>query len=143
MQLVRELAEYERAPGAVVATEADYLRDGFGAEPRFRCDIAEWEGAPAAFCLYFFTWSTWTGRPGLFLEDLFVRPALRQKGIGKALLGHLARVAVREGCARMNWNVLDWNEPALRFYESLGVKRLDEWVIMRIDGEALLRLAGT
>jgi GNAT superfamily N-acetyltransferase len=141
LALIRELAVYERAPDAVVATEADIARDGFGPHPRFRCDLAEWDSAPAGFCLYFFNWSTWLGKPGLYLEDLFVRPALRGRGIGKALLVHLARVAVREGCGRFSWQVLDWNEPALRFYESLGAQRLSEWLTLRVEGEALGRMA--
>ncbi len=141
LALVRELAEYERAPEQVVATEADYLRDGFGEHPRFRAEIAEWDAAPAGFCLYFYNWSTWVGRPGLYLEDLFVRPAFRGKGVGKALLVHLAQVAVREGCGRFQWQVLDWNEPALRFYESLGAKVQRDWLTMRVEGEALRALA--
>jgi len=141
LSLVRELAAYERAPDAVTATEADIRRDGFGAQRKFHCDIAEWDGKPAGFCLYFWNWSTWLGKPGLYLEDLFVKPELRGKGIGKALLVHLARVAVREGCGRFSWQVLDWNEPSIRFYESLGAKKLGEWLTMRVEDEALRRLA--
>ena len=117
------------------------MRDGFGPSPKFRADIAEWEGAPAGFCLYFYNWSTWLGRPGLYLEDLFVRPPFRGKGIGKALLIHLAQVAVREKCGRFQWQVLDWNEPALRFYESLGAARLGDWLTMRVEGAAIAALA--
>lgn len=142
LELVRELATYERAPEQVVATAQDFLRDGFGEAPRFRAAIAEWEGAPAGFVLYFYNWSTWIGRPGLYLEDLFVRPPFRGRGIGKALLVHLAQVAVREGCGRFQWQVLDWNEPALRFYESLGARRHSDWLTMRVEGEALRKLAG-
>jgi GNAT superfamily N-acetyltransferase len=141
LSLVRELATYERAPEAVVATEEDYRRDGFGPGRKFIAEVAEWDGAPAGFCLYFYNWSTWLGRPGLYLEDLFVRPAFRGRGIGKALLVHLARVAVRERCGRFQWQVLDWNEPALRFYESLGASRLPEWLTMRVEGDALRALA--
>lgn len=141
LSLVRELAAYERAPDAVTATEDDCRRDGFGPGRKFHCDIAEWNGAPAGFCLYFWNWSTWQGKPGLYLEDLFVKPELRGKGIGKALLVYLARVAVREGCGRFTWQVLDWNEPSIRFYESLGAKKLGEWLTMRVEGEALRRLA--
>ncbi|HET9595500.1 MAG TPA: GNAT family N-acetyltransferase [Anaeromyxobacteraceae bacterium] len=139
--LVKDLARYEREPDAVVATEADYLRDGFGPAPRFAVEIAEWDGEVVGFALWFHSWSTWRGRPGLHLEDLFVRPAARGRGIGKALLAYLARRALDEGCARFEWQVLDWNEPARRFYEGLGASALPEWVTMRVEGEALERLA--
>ena len=141
LALVRELARYERAPDAVVATEADYLRDGFGPSPRFQVEIAEWEGEVVGFALWFHSWSTWRGRPGLHLEDLFVRPAARGRGVGKALLVHLARRALEEGCARFEWQVLAWNAPARRYYEGLGAAALPEWVTMRVEGEALARLA--
>jgi GNAT superfamily N-acetyltransferase len=141
VQLIRELAEYERDPAAAVATEADLLRDGFGAAPRYYCLMALWEEEVAGFALYFHNYSTWLGRRGLYLEDLFVRPRFRGHGIGKALLVELARTAVREGCGRFQWQVLDWNEPALQFYEKLGARRFGEWVTMRIDGDALERLA--
>jgi GNAT superfamily N-acetyltransferase len=137
VQLVRELATYERAPEAVVATEADYLRDGFGQKPRFHVLVGEWNGEPAGFALYFYNWSTWLGRPGLYLEDLFVRPSHRGNGIGKALLRELARIAVREGCGRFQWQVLDWNEPALGFYRSLGATVMQEWLTVRLEGDAL------
>ena len=140
LQLVRELATYERAPGAVVATEADFLRDGFGDTPRFHVLLGEWNGEPAGFALYFYNWSTWLGRPGLYLEDLFVLPRLRGNGIGKALLCELARIAVREGCGRFQWQVLDWNEPALGFYRSLGAQVMPEWLTVRLEGDALRRL---
>ncbi len=141
-QLILELATYERAPEQVVATEADLLRDGFGPRPAYRCLLAEWSGEPAGFALYFHNYSTWQGRKGLYLEDLFVRPALRGQGIGKGLLLELARTAVREKCGRFVWQVLDWNQPAIEFYEKLGARRLGDWVTMRVDGDALLRLAG-
>jgi len=141
-QLIRELATYEREPAKAVATDEDLLRDGFGPQPRYFCLIAEWDGAAAGFAFYFHNYSTWLGRWGLFLEDLFVRPAFRGRGIGKALLVELARIAVREGCGRINWHVLEWNTPALQFYESLGARALRDWVIMRLDGEAIERLAG-
>jgi GNAT superfamily N-acetyltransferase len=140
-QFIRELAEYERAPDEAVATEADLLRDGFGAEPKFRVVIAEWDGQPVGFALFFYNYSTWQGRPGLYLEDLFVRPAFRGKGIGKALLVYLAKLAVDEGCGRFVWQVLDWNARAIKFYESLGAKVMDEWLTMRVSGEDLRRLA--
>jgi GNAT superfamily N-acetyltransferase len=141
LQFIRELAEYERAPDQAVATEEDLRRDGFSAEPKFQVVIAEWNGEPAGFVLYFYNYSTWQGRPGLYLEDLFVRPAFRAKGIGKALLFYLAKVAVEKGCGRLVWQVLDWNTPAIRFYESLGAKVMTEWLTMRVSGDALKRLA--
>jgi GNAT superfamily N-acetyltransferase len=140
--LIRELADYEKEPEAAVVSEADLLRDGFAERPLFRVVMAEWEGAVAGFAFYFFNYSTWQGRPGLYLEDLFVRPAHRGQGIGKALLVHLAGIALRENCGRFVWQVLDWNEPSIRFYESLGARIMKEWLTMRVDGEALRRLAG-
>jgi GNAT superfamily N-acetyltransferase len=143
LQLIRELAEYEREPQAAVATAADLLRDGWGPEPKFRCLIAEWNRQPAAFALYFWNYSTWQGRPGLYLEDLFVRPAFRGRGIGKALLVELARIALRENCGRFVWQVLDWNTPAIDFYKALGAKVMSEWLTMRVEGDALEKLAGS
>jgi GNAT superfamily N-acetyltransferase len=139
LRLVRELAAYEREPDAVVATEESLLRDGFGPQPLFRATLAEWNGAPAGFALWFFNYSTWLGKPGIFLEDLFVLPELRGKGIGKALLCELAAVALREGCGRFQWQVLDWNEPSIRFYEGLGAKRMQQWLTMRVEGDEALR----
>jgi len=141
LEFIRELAEYERDPKAAVATQADLLRDGFGPEPKFRVDIAEWSGEPAGFALYFWNYSTWQGKPGLYLEDLFVRPRFRGKGIGKALLVHLARVALKNNCGRLVWQVLDWNTPSIEFYKSLGAQTMNEWITMRVTGEALVRLA--
>jgi len=141
LQFIRDLAEYEREPQAVTATEADLVRDGFGADPKFRVVIAEWDGKPAGFALFFYNYSTWQGRPGLYLEDLFVRPEFRGKGIGKTLLVYLARLAVRENCGRFQWQVLDWNTPSIQFYESLGAKVMKEWLTMRVEGEAIKRLA--
>jgi GNAT superfamily N-acetyltransferase len=141
LSMVRELADYEREPDAVVATEADLLRDGFGAEPRFQCVLAEWRGEPAGFALFFDNYSTWHGRPGIYLEDLFVRPELRGKGIGKALFRHLAQRAMDEKLTRLVWQVLNWNEPAIRFYRSLGAEPMAEWQTMRLTGAALAQLA--
>jgi len=141
IKMIRGLAEYERAPDAVKATEADLIRDGFGNDPKFHCVIADWEGQPAGFALYFYNYSTWKGRPGIFLEDLFVWPEYRGKGIGKALLLHVAKIAVAENCGRYDWQVLDWNTPSIKFYEALGAKRMTEWLPMRVDGPALIELA--
>jgi GNAT superfamily N-acetyltransferase len=141
LEFIRELAEYERAPEQAVAMPEDLRRDGFSGEPRFYVEIAEWDGEPAGFALWFFNYSTWQGKPGLYLEDLFVRPRFRKKGIGKALLVHLARVSVEKGCGRYQWQVLDWNTPAIDFYESLGAKVMKEWLTMRVTGKALEKLA--
>lgn len=141
VQFIRELAEYEREPQAAVVTPVDIARDGFGPEPKFHCSLAFWGDDPAGFAFYFFNYSTWQGRPGLYLEDLFVRPRLRGHGIGKALLVHLAQVALRENCGRFQWQVLDWNQPAIDFYRSLGARVMKEWLTMRVEGEALERLA--
>ena len=140
-QLIRELAEYEKEPDSAVVTEADLLRDGFGERPLFRVVMAEWNGEVAGFAFYFLNYSTWQGRPGLYLEDLFVKPSHRGRGIGKALLVHLAGIALRENCGRFVWQVLDWNEPAIGFYQSLGARVMKEWLTMRVDGDALRRLA--
>jgi len=140
-RLIRALADYEKEPDAAVVTEADLLRDGFGEKPLFKVVMAEWEGAVVGFAFYFYNYSTWQGRPGLYLEDLFVMPSHRGKGIGKALLVHLARIALRENCGRFVWQVLDWNTPSIQFYESLGAVVMKEWLTMRVTGEALEKLA--
>ena len=140
LAFIRELAEYERAPEQAIATKEDLMRDGWGKDPKFRVVMAEWQGKPAGFALFFYNYSTWQGRAGLYLEDLFVRPQFRGKGIGKALLLHLAQIAVRENLGRFQWQVLDWNTPAIDFYRSLGARVLDEWLTMRVDGEALDQL---
>ena len=141
LRFIRELATYEREPHAVVATEADLLRDGFGPTPRFTALIADYDGQPAGFALYFTSYSTWRGHHGIRLEDLYVTPTLRSKGIGKALLARLARIAIDEGCPRLEWDVLDWNVPAIAVYESIGAKILTEWRIMRLAGDPLQALA--
>ena len=143
LEFIRGLAKYEREPQAVVATEADLIRDGFGANPKYRCVIAEWDGRPAGFAFFHYNYSTWRGRPGLYLEDLFVLPEMRGKGIGKALLQHLAQVALQENCYGIRWMVLEWNEPAIKFYESLGSELLGEWETMLLWDTALERLAGS
>jgi len=142
LALIRGLAEYERAPEAVIATEEDLLRDGFGPNPFYFCLIAEHDDKPAGFAFYFFDYSTWIGRTGIYLEDLFVYPELRGLGIGKALLKQVAAIAVEKGCARLKWSVLDWNTPAIDFYRAMGGELMDEWTNVRIQGEALERLAG-
>jgi GNAT superfamily N-acetyltransferase len=142
LALIRGLAEYEREPDAATATEADLLRDGFGPNPFFFCLMAEHDGHTAGFALYFFNYSTWMGRPGLYLEDLFVEPQFRGLGIGKALLQRVAAIAVEKNCRRLQWEVLDWNTPAIEFYRAMGAEFLDEWRNVRISGEALSRLAG-
>ncbi len=143
LALIRALAEYEREPDAVVATEEDLLRDGFGkGPPAFHVLLATWNGEPIGFAFYFFTYSTWLGRRCLYLEDLFVRPDHRGKGAGLALMEALAREAVEKDCKRFVWQVLDWNEPAIGFYEKLGAKVVREWLTVRLEGEALTGLAG-
>jgi GNAT superfamily N-acetyltransferase len=141
LKFIRALAAYERAPEAVMATEADLERDGFGLNPFYFCLIAEHEGRPAGFAFYFFNYSTWLGRPGLYLEDLFIEPELRGLGIGKALLERVAAIAVEKGCPRLQWAVLDWNTPAIEFYRAMGAEFLDEWRTVRVTGEALEVLA--
>ena len=141
LAFIRDLATYEREPDAVVATEEDLLRDGFGEKPLFHVRIADWDGSPAGFAFYFYTYSTWRGRPCLYLEDLFVRPAFRRRGIGLALLRDLAREAAERRCERFVWQVLDWNEPAIAFYESLGARSMREWITMRVEGPSIAALA--
>jgi GNAT superfamily N-acetyltransferase len=140
LRLIRELAIYERLEHEAVATEADIARELFGPAPKVFCDIAEWEGQPAGFALWFYTFSTFVGRHGIWLEDLFVFPDLRGRGIGKALLVELARRCVREGLGRFEWAVLDWNQPSIDFYKAQGARIMGEWERCRVDGEALARL---
>jgi GNAT superfamily N-acetyltransferase len=141
LTFIRALAAYEREPDAVYATEADLHRDGFGPNPFYFCLIAESDGAPAGFAFYFFSYSTWHGKPGLYLEDLFVHPEFRNLGIGKALLQRVAAIALERGCSRVNWEVLDWNTPAIEFYRAMGAEFMDAWRNVRVTGEALRRLA--
>jgi GNAT superfamily N-acetyltransferase len=138
---IRDLAEYEKELKQVVATEADLLRDGFGDTPKYFCLMADQDGSPAGMAFCFHTYSTWVGKWGIYLEDLYVRPEMRGRGIGRALLAEVARIAVREKCGRLNWQVLDWNTPAIDFYRGLGAKMLEEWETFRLAGEALERLA--
>ncbi len=143
MTFIRELAEYERYPDAVVATEEGLGELLFGEAPKIFCDIAEWDGEPAGFCLWFYNFSTWRGRHGLYLEDLFVRPQHRGRGIGRKLLALLARRCVEQGLDRMEWVVLDWNELAIGVYRSVNAEILEDWRICRLTGEPLRELART
>ena len=143
LRFIRELAEFEREPNAVRATEADLLRDGWGTPARFTAIIADYNNTPAGFALYFTTYSTWRGHHGIRLEDLYVTPSLRGKGIGKALLVRLAQIAVEQGCPRLEWDVLDWNESAIAVYQRVGANILTEWRIMRLADEPLAALAAT
>ena len=141
LRFIRELAAYEKAEHEVVATEASLRASLFGEAARARALVCRVDGVDAAFAVYFFNYSTWQGRPGLYLEDLYVAPAYRNAGAGQALLHHLARTAVQEGCGRFEWSVLDWNAPAIAFYRSIGAVAMDEWVRYRLAGEALERFA--
>lgn len=141
LDLIRGLAEYEKLAHEVVATEESLRRTLFGPAPAAHVVIAEVDGQPAGFALYFFNYSTFLAKPGLYLEDLFVKPEFRGGGTGKALLLHLAKIANERGCGRMEWSVLDWNEPAIQFYESIGARRMREWQICRLTGESLARYA--
>ena len=142
LALVHELAAYEREPDAVVATEADFQEALFGADPSAGCHVAEVDGEVVGCALWYRTFSTWQGKPGLWLEDLFVRPEHRGSGLGKELLVTLARLCVERGWTRFEWWVLDWNEPAQGFYRSLGARPEDEWTVGRVDGDALTGLSG-
>ncbi len=135
--LIRELAEYERLSHEAIVTEEDLLRDGFSSTPKFRAVIAEWNGQTAGYAVFFEFYSTFQGCAGLFLEDIFVRPGFRKKGIGKALLAHVAKVAWEENHFCLRWEVLDWNTPALEFYRGLGAVFLDEWKAACLVGDAL------
>jgi GNAT superfamily N-acetyltransferase len=137
LAFIRELAEYEKLAHEVSATVAQIESTLFGENPVAEVVIAEWEGRPAGCALFFANYSTFLALPGVYLEDLFVRPEFRGKGIGKALLSHLAGIVVERGWGRLDWSVLDWNEPAINFYVGLGARPLDDWTQFRLDGEAL------
>lgn len=141
LSLVRELAEYERAPEAVVATEAGLREVLFGPKRSAEVLLALANGDAVGFAVYFHNFSTWLGRPGLYLEDLFVRPAERGKGYGRALLERLAKIAQERGCGRMEWAVLDWNDPAIQFYRKLGAEPMNEWTVFRLTQEGIAKLA--
>jgi GNAT superfamily N-acetyltransferase len=142
LQLIRDLATYERAPEAVVATEAGLREVLFGAQPSAEVLLALENAEPVGFAVYFYNFSTWLGRAGLYLEDLFVRPEKRGKGYGRALLVRLAQIAKERGCGRMEWAVLDWNEPAIQFYRKLGATPMHEWTVFRLTDEEIAKLAG-
>lgn len=143
VHFIQALAAYEKLSHEAKATEADITRDLFASSPKVFCAIAEWDGKPVGFALWFYTYSTFQGRHGIWLEDLFVDPALRGKGIGKAMLVHLARRCVAEGLGRFEWWVLDWNVPSIEFYKAQGGVMQDEWTKVRVDGDALLRLGAS
>jgi len=138
---IRDLAEYEKLLDEVTATPEGIASDLFGENPRVFCDIAEVDGEPVGFAVWFYNYSTFRGRHGIYLEDLFVSPQARGKGAGKALLARLAKRCIDEGLPRLDWAVLDWNAPSIAFYDSLGAETLDDWIIRRLSGEALRRLA--
>ncbi len=139
--LVRELADYEKLSDEVDATEEMIAAVLFGEQPRVYCDIAEWDGLAVGFALWFLNYSTFRGRHGIYLEDIFVRPAYRGRGIGKALMARLATRCIEEGWARFEWAVLDWNAPSIKFYRSIDAQVVDEWKLCRLSGEALVRFA--
>jgi GNAT superfamily N-acetyltransferase len=141
LEFIRALATFEREPDAVTATVEGLIRDGFGERPFYECLIADHDGKPAGFAFYFFNYSTWVGRPGIYVEDLFVLPEFRRLGIGRELLKQVAAIALENGCQRLQWQVLDWNTPAIDFYRALGAEFMDEWRTVRVNGEALGRLA--
>jgi GNAT superfamily N-acetyltransferase len=140
--LIRELAEYERLADRAVGTEEQLERHLFGPRPAAEAVVAELDGAPAGFALFFTTFSTFLARPGIWLEDLFVRPEHRRAGLGRALLEHLARVAVERDCGRMEWSALDWNTPALEFYAGIGSRPVEGWTVHRLERDGIRRLAG-
>jgi GNAT superfamily N-acetyltransferase len=141
LSLLRELADYEKLLHEFEVTAADIEMALFGDNPILFCEIAEWQGEPVGFAVWFLNFSTFSGRPGIYLEDLFVRPPQRGKGIGKALLAHLAKECVANGWSRLQWSVLDWNTPSIEFYKSLGAVLMDEWTICKLSGPALTALA--
>ena len=143
LAMIRELAEFEHLLHEVVATEDRLARDLFGERPFVEVVIARAGADTAGFALFFHNYSTFMGRPGIYLEDLYIRPAYRGRGCGKALLAHVARLAVERGCGRFEWSVLDWNQRAIDFYQALGAKPMSDWTLMRVTGDALLKLAST
>lgn len=141
LDFIMELAVYEKAPEQVIATQADIEHSLFGPEAKARALVCELDGQPVGYAVYFYNYSTWLGRNGIYLEDVYVTPGARGRGCGKALLQHIAAIAVREGCGRFEWSVLDWNQPAIEFYEALGARPQSEWIIYRLTGAALQSFA--
>jgi GNAT superfamily N-acetyltransferase len=141
LQLIRDLAAYERAPNEVTATKEQLVDVLFGQKPAAEVLLAFENGTPAGFAVFFHNFSTWLGRPGLYLEDLFVKPEMRGKGYGRALLVDLAKIARERGCGRMEWAVLNWNDPAIQFYRKLGAKPMDEWTVFRLAHDGIAKLA--
>jgi len=141
LRFIRELADYEKLLHEVIADEATLEQSLFGETPHAKVVIGEYNGVAVSFALYFHNFSTFLGRPGIYLEDLYVQPTMRGKGLGKILLGYLASLAIELNCGRLEWWVLDWNKPAIDFYQSLGAQPMDEWTVNRVAGEALGKLA--
>jgi len=137
LQLIKDLAEYEKAPDQVEATESDLKATIFGKEPKVFCDVVEVDGEIAGMAIWFLNYSTWQGKHGIYLEDLFIKPEYRGRGYGKALLVHLAKLCEKKGFGRFQWWVLDWNSPAIEFYRGLGAEAMDEWTVYRVSGKAL------
>jgi GNAT superfamily N-acetyltransferase len=140
LQLIKELAEYEKAPKEVVASETDILKTIFSEDPKVFCELVEVDGEVVGLAIWFLNYSTWQGKHGIYLEDLYIRPEFRGRGFGKALLIHLARICNERGYGRFQWWVLDWNSPAIEFYRSLGAEAMSEWTVYRVSGEALANL---
>ena len=140
LQLIKDLAFYEKAPDEVKATEKEILETIFASSPRVFADLIEIEGQVVAIAIWFLNYSTWQGKHGIYLEDLYVKPEFRGRGYGKALLQHLARICVERGYGRFQWWVLDWNSPAIEFYKGLGAEAMDEWTVYRVSGEKLKEL---
>lgn len=138
---IRELAEYERLAGECQATPEAVAMPLFAANPRVFCEIVEWQGTPAGFALWFYSYSTFQAKHGIYLEDLYVRPQFRGRGFGKAMMVELARRALSESCGRFEWSVLDWNEPSIAFYKSLGARAIKDWTAFRLEGDALRKVA--
>jgi GNAT superfamily N-acetyltransferase len=140
LQLIHDLAEYEKAPNEVEATEREILETIFSSDPKVFCDLVEVDGEIAGMVIWFLNYSTWQGKHGIYLEDLFIKPKYRGRGYGKALLKHLAKICDEKGYGRFQWWVLDWNSPAIEFYRSLGAVAMDEWTVYRVSGQALKNL---
>jgi GNAT superfamily N-acetyltransferase len=143
LRLIKDLAEYEKAPDQVEATESDLKATIFSKEPKVFCDVVEVDGEIVGMAIWFLNYSTWQGKHGIYLEDLFIKPEYRGRGYGKALLIHLAKLCEEKGYGRFQWWVLDWNSPAIDFYRSLGAEAMDEWTVYRVSGKALKDLGAS